>query len=81
MNYRIVRLKEVQRMTGLSRSTIYAQIARGDFPKQIKLTGGRSVGWHERAIIEWIESRRQVECPTGSYSVVGRPGEERDHLA
>ena len=61
MNYRIVRLKEVQRMTGLSRSTIYAQIARGDFPKQIKLTGGRSVGWHESAVIQWIKSRQQAE--------------------
>ena len=48
MNYRIVRLKDVQRMTGLSRSTIYAQIAKGNFPKQISLTGARSVGWHER---------------------------------
>ena len=81
MNYRIVRLKEVQQMTGLSRSTIYAQIAKGCFPKQIQLTEGRSVGWHERAIIEWIESRQQVECPLGSYSVVSRPGEKRDHLA
>ena len=75
MNYRIVRLKDVQRMTGLSRSTIYAQIAKGNFPKQIKLTGARSVGWHERAIIEWIASRQQVECPMGRYSVVGGFGE------
>ena len=60
MNYRIVRLKEVQRMTGLSRSTIYAQISRGNFPKQIKLTGARSVGWHEQAVIRWIESRQQA---------------------
>jgi len=60
MNYRIVRLKEVQRMTGLSRSTIYTQIAKGNFPKQIRLTGARSVGWHEQAVIEWIESRQQT---------------------
>ena len=60
MNYRIVRLKEVQRMTGLSRSTIYTQIAKGNVPKQIRLTGARSVGWHEQAVIEWIESRQQT---------------------
>ena len=60
MNYRIARLKDVQRMTGLSRSTIYAQIARGNFPKQISLTGARSVGWHEQAVIRWIESRQQT---------------------
>lgn len=81
MNYRIVRLKEIQQMTGLSRSTIYAQIAKGNFPKQIQLTEGRSVGWHEQAVIEWIESRQQVKCPVGSYSVVGGSGENRDHLA
>ena len=47
-------------MTGLSRSTIYAEIARGHFPKQIRLTGARSVGWHESAVIQWIESRQQA---------------------
>ena len=60
MNYRIARLKDVQRMTGLSRSTIHAQIAKGNFPKQISLTGARSVGWHEQAVIRWIESRQQT---------------------
>ena len=45
-------------MTGLSRSTIYTEIARGRFPRQVKLTGARSVGWHEAAVIRWVESRR-----------------------
>ena len=60
MTRRIVRLKEVQRMTGLSRSTIYTQMAKGHFPKQIRLTGARSVGWHEHIVIQWIESRQQT---------------------
>lgn len=60
MNHKILRLKEVQRMTGLSRSTIYAEIAKGKFPKQVKLTGARSVGWHESAVIQWIESRQHT---------------------
>ena len=60
MNTRILRLKEVQRMTGLSRSTIYAEMAKGNFPKQIQLTGARSVGWYESAVAQWIESRQQV---------------------
>lgn len=60
MDCKILRLKGVQGMTGLSRSTIYAEIAKGNFPRQIKLTGARSVGWHESAIIQWIESRQQV---------------------
>lgn len=57
MSVRILRLKEVQRMTGLSRSTIYAEIAKENFPKQVKLTGTRSVGWYESVVVEWIESR------------------------
>lgn len=60
MSFKILRLKEVQRMTGLSRSTIYAEIAKGNFPRQVKLTGGRSVGWHESAVIEWVESRKRA---------------------
>lgn len=60
MSFKILRLKEVQQMTGLSRSTIYAEIAKGNFPKQVKLTGARSVGWYESAVVQWIESRQQA---------------------
>lgn len=60
MSIRILRLKEVKDMTGLSRSTIYLEIAKGKFPRQIKLTGSRSVGWHESAITQWVRSREQV---------------------
>lgn len=60
MTCKILRLKEVQSITGLSRSTIYAEIAKGNFPKQVKLTGARSVGWYESAIAQWIESRQQA---------------------
>jgi len=60
MSCKILRLKEVKAMTGLSRSTIYAEIAKGEFPKQVQLTGNRSVGWHESVIIQWIESRQQA---------------------
>lgn len=57
MATRILRLKEVIRATGLSRSTIYAEIAKGNFPRQIRLTGNRRVGWFESSINQWIESR------------------------
>ena len=59
MTNRILRLKEVIKLTGLSRSTIYAEINKGRFPKQVQLTGNRSVGWHEDAILNWIVSRDQ----------------------
>ena len=52
----IIRLPIVKSRTGLSRSTIYSQIKKGTFPKQISL-GIRSVGWLEQDIEDWIESR------------------------
>jgi prophage regulatory protein len=53
---RILRRPEVETRTGLSRSTIYAMMADGTFPKPIRL-GKRAVGWRESDIAEWLESR------------------------
>ena len=58
MSFKILRLKEVIDRTGLSRSTIYTEIAKDKFPKQVMLTGARSVGWHESSISNWIASRQ-----------------------
>ena len=53
---RILRRSQVQDLTGLSRSTIYLQIAAGQFPRSIPL-GARSVGWIEAEIVDWLRSR------------------------
>ena len=52
----ILRRKQVESRTGLSRSTIYARIASGLFPSPIDL-GGRAVGWLESEIDQWVQSR------------------------
>lgn len=39
-------------LTGLPTATIYDKIAKGMFPRPIKL-GERSVGWLETEIITW----------------------------
>jgi len=57
-NTTILRRPAVERITGLSRSTIYAMMAEGDFPKPIKL-GKRAVGWREADLASWLESRQQ----------------------
>lgn len=44
-NFIILRWKQGESRTGLSRSTIYARIAAGLFPSPIDLGGGRAVGW------------------------------------
>ena len=55
---KIYRRADVENITGLSRSTIYAMIADSTFPKPIKL-GKRAVGWREADIAAWLDSRTQ----------------------
>lgn len=52
----LLRLPEVQRRTGLSRSSIYAKIGRGEFVRPVRL-GPNSVGWPESEILSWIADR------------------------
>lgn len=53
---KILRRRQVEARTGLPRSTIYAGVNAGTFPKPIKL-GVQSVGWLESSINNWIEER------------------------
>ena len=50
---RILRLGATSAKTGLSPSSIYEKMERGEFPLQIPL-GGRRVGWLEEEIDHWI---------------------------
>ncbi len=56
MTVRIYRRRDVEKLVGLSRSTLYAMMAEGSFPKPIKL-GKRAVGWREVDVLDWLESR------------------------
>lgn len=53
---RILRRPEVERRTGLKRSSLYAAVASGRFPAPVKLTT-RSVGWLEQEVNAWIDDR------------------------
>jgi prophage regulatory protein len=57
-NRSILRRKQVEARTGLSRSTIYLRIKKGSFPKPIKL-GERAVGWIEQEIDDWVNEKVQ----------------------
>jgi prophage regulatory protein len=54
MFIKILRLPDVEKIVGLSRSTIYSMIADGTFPKSVKL-GKRAIGWPDHVIFDWIE--------------------------
>lgn len=45
----LLRIKEVSKLTGMSRSSIYEKAKRGDFPKPIKL-GPKTSAWIKREI-------------------------------
>ncbi|WP_234830761.1 helix-turn-helix transcriptional regulator, partial [Vibrio anguillarum] len=53
---KVIRLKEIIELTGLSKSTIYRLTESKKFPKQLSL-GERSVGWLESEVNEWLEKR------------------------
>jgi prophage regulatory protein len=51
-----LRRPAVEEITGLSRTTIYELMKRGQFPRPIKITG-KAVAWPESAIDAWLASR------------------------
>ena len=55
----ILRRKQVEKRTGLSRSTIYLRIQEGTFPKPINL-GARAVGWLENEVEAWLAARMEI---------------------
>ena len=52
----IIRRKTLEAKLGLSCSTIYALMAKGKFPRPVKL-GIRAVGWKSEDIKRWVEER------------------------
>lgn len=53
---RLIRRREVEQLTGLKKSQIYALMRKGLFPRPIRI-GERAVAWTERALVSWQESR------------------------
>ena len=62
---RILRRPEVERLTGLRKSTIYHLMSEGLFPRPIRL-GRRAVGWRKSELTEW-----KISCPRGGSFAPG----------
>lgn len=58
------RLPTVLLRTGLSRSTVYARVAEGTFPRQLSL-GPNTVGWRETDIDSWIDGLTAIRTAEG----------------
>jgi prophage regulatory protein len=52
----ILRRKDVERRTGLGRSSLYGLMKSGQFPKSVKISA-RAVGWLESDIDSFIASK------------------------
>jgi len=62
----VIRLPEVLRRIGISRSKLYADVKSGEFPSPISL-GARAVGWLDTDVDGWIASR--VEAARSGMSL------------
>lgn len=56
---KLYRLSDVESLTGLKKSSIYAGMKEGTFPSCIRLSA-RAVGWRESDIATWQAQRQQA---------------------
>jgi prophage regulatory protein len=57
------RLRDVIRITALSRTTIYRRIAEGRFPPPVHL-GGRASAWSSAGLQAWIDDPEGYKATT-----------------
>ena len=53
---RLLRLPDVSDIVGIRKSTIYALMKEGKFPKCIYVTS-KTVAWPESAVLAWVNDR------------------------
>jgi len=53
---RLLRLKQVECLTGCRKSTLYRMMKQGRFPRSVEITP-RLVAWSEADVQQWIEER------------------------
>ena len=61
----ILRLHAVRARVGLSRTSIWRAVRRGDFPAPRRL-GLNSIGWVESEVASWIASRTSTRAGVGT---------------
>jgi prophage regulatory protein len=53
---RLLRLADVEGLTGLKKSTIYLLMKRGQFPRCVQVTA-RCVAWPESRVLQFVQDR------------------------
>ncbi len=70
---RIIRLPEVCRLVGLSRSSVLRLERRGEFPPKFSLSV-RSIGWYELDVLAWVQARAILAGCAPQVPAQERPG-------
>ena len=63
---KLLRRREVEGITSMSRSSIYRLMQSGEFPRPVRV-GPSAVRWRERDITAWVESRPVATGDTGPH--------------
>ena len=71
---KILRVHDVTRVTGLSRTTLWRLERRGEFPRRLRLSQN-SCGWLAKEIDDWLLSRPRG-MTFGDSDSVPHPGPE-----
>ena len=53
---RLLRVREVLRIVGVSRATLYEMVRRGAFPAPVRISA-IAVGWKQSEVQRWLASR------------------------
>lgn len=76
MTDKILRIKQVVERIGLSRTTVWRMVKRGQFPPPIALYG-RNIGWRDATVTSWILERerdsRNHDHLTNSFATLPLP--------
>ena len=75
------RIRDVLRITALSRPTLYRRIAARRFPAPVRL-GGRACGWPAAELQAWIADPEGYRAPPLAGEEIRRgPGRPRKYVA
>ena len=55
MRERLLRRREVEKITGMGRSSIYRLMKKGKFPRRVRI-GPKAVRWRLSVIMAWLKS-------------------------
>ena len=73
----LLRIGEVLRLCGLSRTTLYREIKLHNFPAPVRLSA-RSVGWLQEDVAQWLDARIAQRGPAYNALPHRNPGAAKE---